>query len=252
MGLKPTICWFESRIWKMVTVLSLKDKTNVFSVLVFSRTTTTVQTQPADGSRDINIHSALPHSLCYNLLAGRGLLVGDTLSGPRCQRSRWSSTARQPSSVKQRRTFSCQKQKPSSFHFLCSSTTSAHSARHAPCLSRPLRFPLPAKNKNKCTKAARRGEKQKVTPVSECALLINSLNKYNISNVSTAATAKSACQLVRRRRTQKQHFIHINKKRIIRLKSQRGLWCSSPSWEQRNPNASLIPALRWRGNKEIE
>lgn len=160
MGLKPTMCWFESRIWKMVTVLILKDKTNVFSVLVFSRTTTTttVQTQPADGSRDINIHSALPHSLRYNLLAGGGLLVGDTLSGPRCQRSRWSSTARQPSSVKQRRTFSCQKQKPSSFHFLCSSTTSAHSARHAPRFSRPLRFPLPAKHKNKCTKAARRGE----------------------------------------------------------------------------------------------
>lgn len=166
MGLKPTICWFESWIWKMVTVLSLKDKTNVFSVLVFSRTTTTtVQTQPADGSRDINIHSALPHSLRYSLLAGGGLLVGDTLSGPRCQRSRWSSTARQPSSVKQRRTFSCQKQKPSSFHFLCSSTTSAHSARHAPCLSRPLRFPLPAKNKNKCTKAARRGEAEGDTGV---------------------------------------------------------------------------------------
>lgn len=150
----------------MVTVLSLKDKTNVFSVLVFSRTTTTtVQTQPADGSRDINIHSALPHSLRYNLLAGGGLLVGDTLSGPRCQRSRWSSTARQPSSVKQRRTFSCQKQKPSSFHFLCSSTTSAHSARHAPRFSRPLRFPLPAKNKNKCTKAARRGEAEGDTGV---------------------------------------------------------------------------------------
>lgn len=149
----------------MVTVLLLKDKTNVFSVLVFSRTTTTEQTQPADGSRDINIHSALPHSLRYNLSAGGGLLVGDTLSGPRCQRSRWSSTARQPSSVKQRRTFSCQKQKPSSFHFLCSSTTSAHSARHAPCLSRPLRFPLPAKNKNKCTKAARRGEAEGDTGV---------------------------------------------------------------------------------------
>lgn len=251
MGLKPTICWFESWIWKMVTVLLLKDKTNVFSVLVFSRTKTTEQTQPADGSCDINIHSALPHSLRYNLLADGGLLVGDTLSGPRCQRSCWSSTARQPSSVKQRRTFSCQKQKPSSFHFLCSSTTSAHSARHAPLWVGLSGFHCRQKIK---INAQRRpgGGKQKVTPVSECALLINSLNKYNISNVSTAATAKSACQLVRRRRTQKQHFIHINKKRIIRLKSQRGLWCSSPSWEQRNPNASLIPALRWRGNKEIE
>lgn len=125
-------------------------------------------------------------------------------------------------SVKQQQTFSCQKQKSSSFNFLRSSTTSAHSVRRPACLSRPLRFLLPAKNKNKCTKAGTGGE-QKVTPVSECALLINSLNKYNISNVSTAATIKSACQLVWRRRTQKQRFIHINKKRIIRLKSQRGL-----------------------------
>ena len=76
----------------MVTVLVLKDKTNVFS-------TTTVQTQPADGCRDINIppHAMSAASLPTVCLADGGLLVGDTLSGLRCQRSCWSSAARQPS-----------------------------------------------------------------------------------------------------------------------------------------------------------